>query len=130
MYFKDFDKWNSVKKALEEENQKVHIRIGEIRWVSLGVNVGSEIDGKGDSFTRPVLILHVIGRSLALVVPMSTKVKDMAGYQTFHWKGKDVSICIHQLKIISQKRIFRRQGKIPNNRFNDIKGLVKEFYNF
>ena len=75
MYFKDFDKWNEVKKRVHHEERKVNIRSGEIRWVSFGVNVGSEIDGKGISFTRPALILHVIGSHLALIAPMSTKVK-------------------------------------------------------
>jgi len=50
MYFKDFDKWNIVKKRVHTDEIKVSIRAGEIRWLSFGVNVGSEIDGKGESF--------------------------------------------------------------------------------
>ena len=75
MYFKDFDKWNIVKKRVHTDEIKVSIRAGEIRWVSFGVNVGSEIDGKGESFTRPALVAHVVGAVLALVVPLSTKLK-------------------------------------------------------
>jgi tetrahydromethanopterin S-methyltransferase subunit G len=45
MYFKDFDKWNLVKKRINEEERKVNIRQGEIRWIAFGVNVGS---GKGE----------------------------------------------------------------------------------
>ena len=48
MYFKDFDKWNIVKKRVHTDEIKVSIRAGEIRWVSFGVNVGSEIDGKAN----------------------------------------------------------------------------------
>lgn len=88
MYFKDFDKWNKVKKRINQEERKVNIRQGEIRWIAFGVNVGSEIDGKGETFTRPGLVIHVIGSHLALVVPMSTKVKEIAGYVSFEWQGK------------------------------------------
>ena len=61
MYIKEFDKWNRVKKRANDSTTSVFIRAGEIRWISFGVNVGSEIDGKGESFTRPGLIVHVIG---------------------------------------------------------------------
>jgi len=106
MYFKDFENWNLVKKRIEDEERKVNIRAGEIRWVAFGVNIGSEIDGKGVSFTRPALVLHVIGSHLALVIPMSTKVKEIAGYVPFEWKGKITALCIHQMRIISQKRVL------------------------
>jgi len=129
MYIKLFDAWNVVKKRVEEEERKVYIRAGEIRWVSMGVNVGSEIDGKGVSFTRPALVLHVIGSHLALIVPMSTKTKSVTGYVPFEWKGITSSLCIHQLKVISQKRIFARIGKIPNNRLKSIKQEINQFYN-
>ncbi len=86
MYFKDFDTWNTLKKKLNDEDRQTNIRAGEVRWISCGVNVGSEIDGKGISFTRPALILHVVGSVLALVVPLSTKVKNIAGYIPFEFQ--------------------------------------------
>lgn len=88
------------------------ILANRIRWISMGVNIGSEIDGKGVSFTRPALIIHCIGSYLALVVPMPTKIKDVVGYLPFQWKGKSTSLCIHQIRIISQKRVLSRLGRI------------------
>lgn len=128
MYIKEFDKWNTIKKQIDTTDTKVHIRAGEIRWVAFGVNVGSEIDGKGDTFTRPALILHVIGSHLALVVPMSTKVKDSAGYIVFEWKGVQTALCMHQVKIVSQKRVLSRKGRISNGRVRTIKNAFAEFY--
>lgn len=75
MYQKDFDSWHAVKKRIEAEEQKVYIRAGEIRWIAFGINIGSELDGKGDSFTRPGLIVHVIGSRLALVVPKMQRIR-------------------------------------------------------
>lgn len=129
MYSKDFDSWNKVKKRIESEERAVFIRAGEIRWTVWGVNLGSEIDGKGVSFTRPALVLHVIGSHLALAIPLSTKIKDVAGYIPFEWKGKNDALCIHQMRIVSQKRILSRKGKISKNRLADVKKSVWEFYN-
>ena len=130
MYQKNFDAWNVVKKGLDENAHSVHIRAGEIRWVSIGVNVGSEIDGKGLSFTRPALILHVIGSHLALIIPLSTKVKPIAGYLPFEWKGRTTALCIHQARVVSQKRILSRKGKIADDRLKAIRTDFKKFFAF
>ncbi|MEI6397110.1 MAG: type II toxin-antitoxin system PemK/MazF family toxin [Candidatus Taylorbacteria bacterium] len=128
MYFKDFDKWNIVKKQVHTDERKVSIRAGEIRWISCGVNVGSEIDGKGESFTRPALIVHVVGSVLALVLPLSTKIKEVAGYIPFEFQGKQTSICVHQMRIVSQRRVLARKGRISENRLKRIKSEVRRFF--
>lgn len=128
MYFKDFDKWNAVKKRIHTDARQVNIRAGEVRWVSCGVNVGSEIDGKSESFTRPFLIIHVIGFALALVVPFSTKVKKVAGYTAFDFQGRQSALCIHQVRVISQRRILARKGRISERRLRSIKTEIKKFF--
>ena len=128
MYIKDFDSWNEMQKQLNSDDRQVNIRAGEIRWVAFGVNIGSEIDGKGKSFTRPALIVHVIGSNLALVVPLSTKVKDMVGYIPFEFHGRIVSLCVHQSRTISQKRILSRKGRISENKLGKIKEQLKKFF--
>jgi len=130
MYFKDFDKWNEVKKRVHQEERTVNIRAGEIRWVSFGINIGSEIDGKGLSFTRPALILHVIGSHLALIIPMSTKVKDIAGYVPFTWKNITTALCLHQIRIVSNKRVLSRKGRISQNKLKAIKKELSKFFSF
>lgn len=131
MYYKNFDNWNTVKQGLHyEEKTKSSVRAGEIRWTSFGVNIGSEIDGKGGSFTRPVLIIHTIGNHLALVVPMSTKMKHVAGYLPFFFRKKIVSLCIHQMRIVSQRRIFSRLLKVPVSQLKLIKTAISAFYSF
>ncbi len=87
-YKKDFENWFKIKSEIDKQENKQHIREGEIRWASIGVNIGSEIDGKGVSFTRPVLILAVVGSYLALVIPLSSQNKDHPGYISFNYKIK------------------------------------------
>ena len=54
---KDFDNWNESKKLIQNhgENKLYHQR--QIWWCSLGLNIGSEQDGTGIAFDRPVLII-------------------------------------------------------------------------
>ncbi len=128
MYFKDFDKWNHLKKQINKKSDDALIRVGEIRWVVLGINVGSEIDGKGQSFSRPVLIIHVIKDRLALIAPLSTKIKTAVGYIPFEWHNSKNILCLNQIKIISQKRILGRKGRIPIKRLKAIKKAIIQFY--
>ena len=128
MYIKDFENWNFAKQRIDKKEKQINIRAGEIRWIIFGVNVGSEIDGKGDSFTRPGLIINVVGSSVALVIPMSTKIKDAAGYIQMEWKQRLVSLCIHQSRIVSQKRILRRMGRISESKLKIYKDEMKKFF--
>ena len=131
MYIKYFDAWFKIKKDINKSEEDISINAGDVRWASLGVNIGSEIDGKGKSFTRPVIILKVIGNNLALILPMSTKLKgDVPGYLKILLKEKEVSVCLSQIRVISQKRIFLRIAKISENKFKNIKKEVNNFYNF
>jgi mRNA interferase MazF len=129
MYIKEFDAWNEIKKHVHATDMGVRIGAGEVRWASCGVNVGSEIDGKGVSFTRPVLVLHVICKTLALVIPLSTKLKEVPGYVSFEFKGKTASLCIHQARTISQRRILTRMGRISDSRLAEVKQEFKDFFN-
>ena len=128
VYIKDFENWSKIKRELDKQENKQYLREGEIRWASIGVNVGSEIDGKGPSFTRPVLVLAVVGPYLALVVPFSSQNKTHSGYIPFDYKGKRDYACIHQIRVISQKRIFDRIAKISDKRLQDMKSKVKSFF--
>lgn len=128
MYTKDFDLWNEIKKQVHSSDLGVRIRAGEVRWASCGINVGSEIDGKGGSFTRPVLVLHVVGASLAMVIPMSTKLKETAGYVPFEFQGRTTSLCIHQARTISQRRVLSRIGRISDGRLREVKSEFRKFF--
>jgi mRNA interferase MazF len=129
MYVKSFDKWNTVKKRIDKEEDTSFCRAGEIRWASVGVNVGSEMDGKGDSFNRPCLVVDIFSDKLALVFPMTTSTKKSAGYVPFTLAdGRNVSICVHQARTISPKRILKRIQVVSKSKLREIKSSYKKFY--
>lgn len=59
---------------------EIKIREGEIRWCRLGMNIGSETQGKGSYFERPVLILKKFSRDVFLGIPVTSKIKMVAGF--------------------------------------------------
>ncbi len=54
---KKYDEWNQLKKNLSEKENKVFFRERDVFWASIGINLGYEQDGKGEIFSRPVLIV-------------------------------------------------------------------------
>ena len=59
---KDFDKWNKKKKEINYSIQNILPKIREVWWLSIGLNVGVEEDGKNNNFKRPVLVIKVFNR--------------------------------------------------------------------
>ena len=57
-FIKRFTEWMTLKKQLDiRYRTPPDFKDGEVWWCHIGENVGSEISGKSDFFTRPVLIL-------------------------------------------------------------------------
>jgi mRNA interferase MazF len=129
MYKKNFDKWNKVKKKLDKKPLK-SVRRGEIRWAVLGINIGSESDGKGNNFTRPVLVIKVVSHRFVLMVPMFTKSSHVNKDIVLYWKFGPSYLALNQLRVISTKRILDRKGKISNNKLKVIKKAIRKFYSF
>ncbi len=135
-YIKDFDNWNLEKKnidikgILEIDNiSKDYIRKWEIRWCAIGVNIGSEIDGKGKEFLRPCLLLEESTPDIFLIIPMSTKIKKSFGYREIEFNSQKVSLCIHQIKTISKKRIYGRLSKLSEGKIKEIRKYVVNYFN-
>ena len=127
MYIKRFNFWNKIKVRINSKNNLVKIRKGEIRWASIGVNIGSEIDGKGNNLTRPVLVLKVISSNIVLVAPMSRKIRNNKGVYILKNKDKLSSVYLNQIKIVSSKRLLSRMGRISDKKLLKIKRELCDF---
>jgi mRNA interferase MazF len=98
---KYFDKWNKIKKLAEKTESPFIIDEGDIRWCKFGVNVGYEITGKGETFSRPVLIIKKFSRDVFWGVPITTKNKK--GSWFFYIKQ------INRVAILNQMKLFDRK---------------------
>ena len=89
----------------------------EVWWCALGVNIGSEIDGKNENFERPVLIVKVISRNGFFGVPLTSKEKGHR-YEVAVRHDKGTSFAnVSQLRFLSKKRMLRKIGTVLEDDF-------------
>ncbi len=119
---KSFDEWNLVKKKINFQPKKVYYHPREVWWCSLGINIGSEQDGTGQNYDRPVLILKGFNRDSLLVIPMTGKRK-IGKYYFYIGRisDRESSAIFSQIRLIDSKRLLRKMGMIDKATFAKIK---------
>lgn len=127
---KDFDSWNEKKKELSQKERTIFFKEGEIWWVSIGINIGEEVYGKGNFFSRPVIVFHKLSSSACLVIPLTTKERVGSWYHVFELDGMVRYAMMHQIKMMSTKRFESRMTTIPEPQFNILKKAVAQLLGF
>jgi mRNA interferase MazF len=129
VFEKNFDDWIEKKKNCHFQVKSPPLfRERDIWWVSVGVNVGFEEDGKNGNYVRPVLIVKKFNRELFLGVPMSTKLKDNKYYVPVTVKGQTVSVMTSQIRAFSSKRMWNKLAELDEGDFNKILRSLGEFF--
>ena len=101
----------------------------EIWWCSVGLNVGVEIDGKGNSYIRPVLIYKKQGEQSFYGIPATSQPKPSRSYY-YHYeiKNKNSTFAIGQIRTYDSKRLIRKIETMPLNEFNDLKEQLFKYF--
>ncbi len=110
---KEFDRWNTQKKAINNADERLYFREGEVWWVHLGANIGFEIDGKQADFSRPVLILKKYNKFSFLALPLTTNARP-SPYRLFVGMidGKASYAVLSQLRNLDSLRLINKVGTI------------------
>jgi mRNA interferase MazF len=114
---KDFWKWHSLKTKIERRDRSPLFHEAEIWWSSLGTNVGVEEDGKNDLFERPILIFHKFNKDMFWGLPMSSIKKSGKYDYPIFIHGRERTILLSQMRILSAKRLIRRAGRLKRKKF-------------
>jgi len=123
---KDFDKWNSRKKELNEVEPHFYYE-REIRWCSLGVNIGFEQDGTSEAHRRPVLIIRGFSLHVCLVVPLTTSIKKNPYHMSVGIiEGVEAFAILSQIRLIDTKRLHDRLAVLGKSEFKEIKKAIKD----
>ena len=123
---KDFDSWNKLQKFIESKNVDIFCNTREIWWASLGLNIGSEEDGKNNLFERPVLIIKVFNKSTVRILPLTSKTKNDKNHVPISYEGMLGSVILSQLKTISTKRLTRKLCKLNKREFDEITQRLRQ----
>lgn len=122
---KDFDAWNEVKKKTDEEQPRLYT-VRELWWCRLGVNVGTEQDGKGEWFVRPCVILRAFGPDACLVAPLTTSTREHPlRIAVGMVEGRDARANISQLRVIDTRRLERKIGFLEQDMFERVRKAAR-----
>ena len=122
---KDFDKWNELKKVLNEKQNVPFANDREIWWCSVGINIGTEEDGKNELFERPVIILRVLNKNTLRVAPLTSKEKLNEHYFTISYHDRVGAVILSQIKTISTKRLSRKLARLDKKQFEKLREKIK-----
>lgn len=100
----------------------------EIWWISFGQNVGSEINGKSNKFSRPGVVIKKLARNFYLVAPTTSKERTGNWYVKIQQNNSVSYVCIHQIRTIDYRRLLAKMGQIDESDFIKIKTAFTELY--
>lgn len=123
---KNFLSWISQKELIHTKNKSVYVHARDVWWASVGVNIGTEIDGKNDRFERPVLVLRPLGREQFIGIPLTSKLKQGVFYKSVTYQGATGVACLSQLRVFSTKRVLRKIARVDTKSFKDIQAKLVE----
>lgn len=119
---KDFDKWNYKKKIIDLKDDIPYFKEGDIWWIHLGLNIGYEINGKGNDFVRPIIVIKKYNQYSFLGLPVGTSGKvNKYRVSVGILSGKEAFANMSQLRNIDSKRLINKIGHLNYNEFKQLK---------
>lgn len=123
-------KWIKEKIRVHVRARELYFNEREIWWASVGWNVGSEINGKGDHFERPVLVFKKVSNTTAYVLPITSTFEpgSMHHYPFVNQQGVENAVVLSQLRLMSTHRFIRKvkDGKLSGETFAEIQSAMIE----
>lgn len=110
--------WNKIKTKLCALSKPPVFHEGEIWWVHVGENIGSELCGKGDKFSRPVLIFCKLSDTMFVGIPLTTKYKTGPWYFGFRFQNKTSTASLINTREFSALRLMNNQPLGSINRID------------
>ena len=123
-----FDEWNIQKQKLDAKvREDVYFHEGDIWWISLGKNIGFELNGKGESFIRPVIVIRKYNRHSFLALPISTSTKvNSYKYPIGIVDGREAVALLSQMRNIDANRLVNKIGRLEHLIFLGLKKKASE----
>ncbi len=122
---KDFDRWNELKKHADGEESRLYT-VREIWWCQLGLNIGSELNGKGTNFLRPAIILRGFGSDACLVAPLTTSAREHTLRPAVGIiDGSPARANLSQLRVVDTRRLVEKIGFLEQDIFTTIRKAAR-----
>jgi mRNA interferase MazF len=126
---KRFQAWIQLKEKLHALSARPpHVSQGDIWWASIGENVGSEVNGKSDLFSRPVIIFRKLAHGFYFVIPTSTRDRSGSWFVSFRQQGRRIVACLHQSRAIDYRRLSSKLGTLDDEDYGRIRDAFASLY--
>lgn len=113
--------WAKIAKEVEKRDRPEMLKAGVVYWCNYSVNIGSELVGKGEGFSRPILVLALLNERLALVVPLTSQPRVGANYIEVMINGRLEYLVLTQMRAMDSRRVTRFIDELDMETFNGIK---------
>lgn len=124
---KEFSNWTPIKQTTHAKSQLPLYATREVWWAILGLNIGSEQDGQGDNYKRPVLVLRGLSKEVCIVVPLTTSTKrDKFYIDAGMVGGKAAAAIISQIRLVDTRRLVEKVQTLPVDAFERIRNATKD----
>ena len=128
MHNKHFWQWHKVKVKLHFVGRVPHVNEGEIWWYGCGENVGIEINGKHEVFSRPVLIFKKLSRFSFMGIPLTSRIREGSWYSNFTFRDKRECAVLCQARVYSVARLYDKMGRVSESDLELVRQAFANLY--
>ena len=115
-----------MKKKTNAEKPRFYT-VREVWWCRVGVNVGTEQDGKGEWYARPCVILRGFGPDACLVVPLTTSPRDHAlRIPVGLVEGVEARANLSQIRVVDTRRLEAKIGFLAESIFSKVRKAARD----
>jgi|SRR5581483_8395082 len=126
---KRFIEWFKRKTALDQkEGNPPFVSERDIWWAAVGENIGSEINGSGEKFTRPVVIFKKLNKGFFTILPLTLQPHSGPWYIEIIFKDKIQFVCLQHLSSLDFRRLDRKIGQVSREQFAKIQEGFSNLY--
>ena len=97
-------------------------------WCAVGENIDVEINGKSETFARPVVVMRKLSGLCFMGIPLTTKEHSGPWYAHFVFRKIHQYAALAQARVFSVSRLYKRIGVIPNSDLGIIRSGFKKLY--
>ncbi|HEY4500347.1 MAG TPA: type II toxin-antitoxin system PemK/MazF family toxin [Candidatus Paceibacterota bacterium] len=124
---KDYSKWHTEKSNIQEIKERPFFNEHDIWSVSTGANVGFEIDGKGDKFLRPMIVIKKFNKESFWGLSITRSIRKGPYYFSFSFKEGEISTAnLSQLRLVDAKRLRYKLGGTNKKDFKELKEKLRQ----
>jgi len=121
--------WIRLKEKLHASKHRPPlVSQGDIWWASVGENVGSEVNGKSQLFSRPVIVFKKLAHGFYFVIPTTTQDRRGTWFVPFRQREQSMVACLHQARAIDHRRLSSKLGTLDDKDFDRVRRAFASLY--